>query len=82
MEFRAGKFLQETVKVFFLLKARGRAQAPLHYGAKVLRGVSRGITQLSVILRRVRALGVRNPAHVRKSNLLKEHSLGHMPSGP
>ena len=64
-----------------MLKARERAQAPLHYGAQVCSRESRGLRLFSASLRRVRAPAVRDPAHVRRLKLLKEHSLGHMPAG-
>lgn len=61
MEFRAGEFLQKTAKVF-LLKARERAQAPLHYGAQVHSRESKGIRQLSASLR-IRVLRMRDSDH-------------------
>lgn len=64
-----------------MLKARERAQAPLGCGSQASGRESRRIRLFSAKLRKVRARGVRDLAHVRKLKLLKEHSLGRTPAG-
>lgn len=60
------KILTENCLKDFLLKPREKAQALLPYRAHVCGRERRGIRQFSASLRKVRALGLRDPAHLRK----------------
>lgn len=70
MEFRGRRILTENSVKVFLLKARERAQAPLHYGAQVHSRESKRIRQFSASLR-IRVLRMRDPDH---SNIISCYS--------